>query len=80
MWTLLRLRREFPGARVLMLTSSEAPEDVRHAVEEALSFEEETAGRLMQTEFVAVPSFWTAGRAAMDLYQRRTFGKAVMST
>lgn len=31
--TLLRLRREFPGARVLMLTSSEAPEDVRHAIE-----------------------------------------------
>ena len=30
--TLLRLRREFPQARVLMLTSSEAPEDVRHAL------------------------------------------------
>ena len=30
--TLLRLRREFPEARVLMLTSSEAPEDVRHAL------------------------------------------------
>jgi DNA-binding NarL/FixJ family response regulator len=30
--TLQRLRREFPEARVLMLTSSEAPEDVRHAL------------------------------------------------
>lgn len=30
--TLQRLRREFPAARVLMLTSSEAPEDVRHAL------------------------------------------------
>jgi len=30
--TLQRLRREFPSARVLMLTSSEAPEDVRHAL------------------------------------------------
>ena len=30
--TLLRLLREFPHARVLMLTSSEAPEDVRHAL------------------------------------------------
>ncbi len=30
--TLQRLRREFPDARVLMLTSSEAPEDVRHAL------------------------------------------------
>ena len=31
--TLQRLRHEFPAARVLMLTSSEAPEDVRHALE-----------------------------------------------
>lgn len=30
--TLQRLRTEFPAARVLMLTSSEAPEDVRHAL------------------------------------------------
>jgi DNA-binding NarL/FixJ family response regulator len=30
--TLQRLRREFPAAQVLMLTSSEAPEDVRHAL------------------------------------------------
>lgn len=31
--TLRRLRAEFPEARVLMLTSSEANEDVRHALE-----------------------------------------------
>jgi DNA-binding NarL/FixJ family response regulator len=30
--TLQRLRQEFPAARVLILTSSEAPEEVRHAV------------------------------------------------
>jgi len=30
--TLQRLRREFPSARVLILTSSEAPEEVRHAI------------------------------------------------
>jgi DNA-binding NarL/FixJ family response regulator len=30
--TLERLRAEFPDARVLMLTSSEAPENVRHAL------------------------------------------------
>lgn len=30
--TLRRLRQEFPAARVLMLTSSEAAEDVRHAL------------------------------------------------
>jgi magnesium transporter len=32
-----------------------APDDVRLVVEEALSFEEETAGRLMQREYVAAP-------------------------
>jgi magnesium transporter len=31
------------------------PEDARHAVEEALSFDEDTAGRLMQREYVAAP-------------------------
>jgi len=30
--TLERLRAEFPEARVLMLTSSDAPEDIRHAL------------------------------------------------
>ncbi|HVY83918.1 MAG TPA: CBS domain-containing protein, partial [Caulobacterales bacterium] len=39
-----------------------APEDVRHAVEEALSFEEETAGRLMQREFVAAHEGSTVGQ------------------
>ena len=31
--TLRRLRKAFPDARVLMLTSSKAPEDVRHAMD-----------------------------------------------
>ncbi len=38
-----------------------APEDVRLAVEEALSFEEETAGRLMQREYVAAHEGATVG-------------------
>ena len=38
-----------------------APVD-RAELERSLSFEEETAGRLMQTEFVAVPEFWTVGQ------------------
>lgn len=37
-----------------------APVD-RAELERSLSYEEETAGRLMQTEFVAVPEFWTVG-------------------
>lgn len=38
-----------------------APVD-RAGLERSLAFEEETAGRLMQTEFVAVPEFWTVGQ------------------
>ncbi|MET0183681.1 MAG: magnesium transporter [Caulobacterales bacterium] len=38
-----------------------APDDVRLAVEEALSFEEETAGRLMQREYVAAHEGATVG-------------------
>jgi len=34
----------------------------RIALERNLEYPEETAGRLMQTDFVAVPPFWTVGR------------------
>jgi len=37
-----------------------APVD-RAELVRSLGYEEETAGRLMQTEFVAVPEFWTVG-------------------
>ncbi|WP_417492794.1 magnesium transporter [Maricaulis sp.] len=35
----------------------------REAVESSLAFDDETAGRLMQREFVAAPDFWTLGHA-----------------
>jgi magnesium transporter len=35
--------------------------DDRAAIEEALSFPEESAGRLMQREMIAVPEHWTVG-------------------
>ncbi|MBI1214920.1 MAG: magnesium transporter [Alphaproteobacteria bacterium] len=35
---------------------------VRAAVEEGLTFPEESAGRMMQREFVAIPQFWTVGK------------------
>lgn len=34
----------------------------RIALEEGLNFPEESAGRLMQREFVAVPQYWTVGK------------------
>ncbi|MDP2206228.1 MAG: magnesium transporter [Alphaproteobacteria bacterium] len=37
---------------------------VRAVVEEGLNFPEESAGRLMQREFVAIPQFWTVGKTS----------------
>jgi len=38
------------------------PKSERAAVERALHYEEDTAGRHMQTDFVAVPEHWTVGQ------------------
>ncbi|MCA3254582.1 MAG: magnesium transporter [Alphaproteobacteria bacterium] len=38
------------------------PADDRAAIEEALSYPEESAGRLMQRDVVAVPEHWTIGK------------------
>ncbi|MDX2158938.1 MAG: magnesium transporter [Hyphomicrobiaceae bacterium] len=38
------------------------PSSDRAALEKNLEYPEETAGRLMQTDFVAVPQFWTVGQ------------------
>lgn len=35
---------------------------MRLAIQEGLSFPEDSAGRLMQREFVAIPQFWTVGK------------------
>ena len=42
----------------------------RVAVQQALTFPEESAGRLMQREVVAVPEFWTVGQA-IDMMRER---------
>ena len=40
---------------------AELADEDRQYLESSLAFEEESAGRLMQREFVAAPSFWTVG-------------------
>jgi magnesium transporter len=40
----------------------QVPAEDRAALERNLEYPEETAGRLMQTDFVAVPPFWTVGQ------------------
>ena len=47
-------------AQTRILTS--LPRAYRQLLEESLSFPEDTAGRLMQRELVAVPSAWTVGQ------------------
>lgn len=41
---------------------AQIPSGDRAALEKNLEYPEETAGRLMQTDFVAVPQFWTVGQ------------------
>src|SRR5690606_27296287 len=41
---------------------SQIPAPERIALQRALDYPEESAGRRMQTEFIAVPPFWTVGR------------------
>ncbi|MGB4056786.1 MAG: magnesium transporter [Alphaproteobacteria bacterium] len=45
---------------------------IRLAVEEGLSFPENSAGRLMQREAVAVPQFWTVGKTIDYLREAAT--------
>jgi magnesium transporter len=49
---------------------AQLPAGDRAALERNLEYPEETAGRLMQTDFVAVPPFWTVGQV-ID-YMRET--------
>ena len=46
----------------------------RISVEEGLSFPENSAGRLLQREFVAIPQFWTAG-ATIDYLRSASEGE-----
>ena len=50
------------------------PVEDRTVIEESLAYPEDSAGRLMQRELVAVPEFWTVGEC-ID-YMRRTADEA----
>ncbi len=54
---IINLDEEFQTQIMKKLSSK-----MRLALEEGLSFPEDSAGRLMQREFVAVPQFWTVGK------------------
>lgn len=41
---------------------AQVPPEDRRAINRALDYPEDTAGRLMQAEFVAVPAYWTVGQ------------------
>lgn len=42
---------------------AQIPQGERSAVERALEYPEDSAGRLMQADFIAVPAFWSVGQA-----------------
>ena len=44
--------------------------DDRAAIEEALSYPEDSAGRLMQRDLVAVPEYWTVAQVVAHLRER----------
>lgn len=54
---ILPLEEEFKHEIIRKLSAK-----TRLVLQEGLSFPEESAGRLMQREFVAVPQFWTVGK------------------
>lgn len=54
---LIDLEPEFQAEIVQNLSAK-----LRVTLEEGLSFPEDSAGRLMQREFVAIPQFWTVGK------------------
>jgi magnesium transporter len=49
-----------PSEQMALLATLPTPE--RAAVEAGLAYPEDSAGRLMQLDFVAVPEFWTVGQ------------------
>ena len=49
-----------PDEQIALLATLPLPD--RAAVEQGLAYPEESAGRLMQRELVAVPEFWTVGQ------------------
>ena len=50
---------------------SKVTKEDRAALTRALDYAEYTAGRLMQTEFVAVPAYWTVGQTIDHLHSER---------
>ena len=54
--------------------------DDRAAVEEALTYAEETAGRLMQRDLIAVPEHWTVGQVIDYLRAERRAGDRLLGS
>lgn len=73
-WKIASIISELESDDALDIIQSLSDDDFRHdiirhlsakmrlALQEGLSFPEDSAGRLMQREFVAIPQFWTVGK------------------
>ncbi len=57
----IQIFEELPAERRAEVLADMAAQD-RKEIEDSFAFDEETAGRLMQREFVAAPEFWSVGQ------------------
>jgi magnesium transporter len=57
-----------PRQRQILLA---LPETLRGTLQQGLAYPEDSAGRLMQSDFVAVPTFWTVGETIDFLREAR---------
>ncbi len=69
----IQIFEELPKERRAQVLA-DLPEQDRKEIEDGFAFDEETAGRLMQREFVAAPAFWTVAQTIEHMRTQSTLG------
>lgn len=69
----IQIFEELPEERRAAVLA-DLPEQDRKEIEDGFAFDEETAGRLMQREFVAAPEFWSVGQTIDHMRSQSKMG------
>lgn len=69
----IRIFEELPKERHAAVLADLSEQD-RKEIEDGFAFDEETAGRLMQREFVAAPEFWTVHQTIQHMRTQNELG------
>ena len=69
----IQIFEELPEERRAAVLAT-LPEQDRKEIEDGFAFDEETAGRLMQREFVAAPEFWTVRQTIEQMRAQTEMG------